>query len=202
MSREATRTSGVTRPPAVWASGGTRTSARSRPTPLTTGSRAARSALREERNISGAGGLTGAGATAPPGRSTGRGSARTRTTTTNCSPSWATVRGNQSVFRHHVGESGLLIETDSYCVASTLCDACTYLLVLNRSGTITICSHSYQIIPMGLFPSPSPPVFYPSISVWNTMIFTVLWCSDISSVGEAGPLSPPAAPSCTSTTSY
>ena len=128
MSREATRTSGVTRPPAVWASGGTRTSARSRPTPLTTGSRAARSALREERNISGAGGLTGAGATAPPGRSTGRGSARTRTTTTNCSPSWATVRGNQSVFRHHVGESGLLIETDSYCVASTLCDACTYLL--------------------------------------------------------------------------
>ena len=96
VSREATLTTGVTRAPAVSASGGTRTSARSSQTQLTTGSSAGRSVSRGERSISGAGEMTGAGATAPPPRSTGRESVRTRTTTTNCMPSWGTVRGNQA----------------------------------------------------------------------------------------------------------
>ena len=87
MSREATPTIGVTRHPATSASGGTRTSAPSSQTPLTTGRSVARTVLREERNISGAGGLTGAGATVLPALSTGREPVRTGTTTTNCGPS-------------------------------------------------------------------------------------------------------------------
>ena len=86
MSSEATLTTGVTRPPAVSASGGTRTSAPSSPTPRTTGGSAARSASRGERSISGAGEMTGAGATARPAPSTGRASVRTRATTTNYTP--------------------------------------------------------------------------------------------------------------------
>ena len=107
MSREVTPTTGVTRLPAVLVSGGTQTSAPPSQTPHTMVWSVARTVLREERNISGAGGMMEAGATVLPPPSTGRESVRRGTTTTNCGPSWVIVRGNQPSLLSLLSVSGL-----------------------------------------------------------------------------------------------